>query len=131
MCNVVGCSARQGLLRGHMLEKCPNYTGDHIVFSSMCAKQTEAARAARQGITPGEAGLNPTNEATHTATAINRVVLGQRPRGAGTADGGREEKADGEQEEATVEARDLMITEAEIATTTATTIEAEALATND
>ena len=40
------------------------------------------------------------------------------------ADGGREEKADPEQEEATGEARDVMMTEAEIATMTVTETEA-------
>jgi len=67
----------------------------------------------------------------HTATGTNRVVLGHRPRGGGAADGGREEKADAEGEEAMGEARDVMMTEPEIATTTATETEAGALATND
>jgi len=130
-CNVVGCTVRQGSLCGHTLEKCPNCRGNHIAFSSRGAKKTEAARAARQSRKTGTAGRVPTNEATHTATETNSVVLGSRPRGGGAADGGREEKADAEKEEATGEARDVMMTEAEIATTTATETEAGALATND
>jgi hypothetical protein len=59
------------------------------------------------------------------------VVLGHLPRGGGAADGGWEEKADAEEAEATGEARDVMMTEAEIATTTATETEVGALATND
>ena len=130
-CNVVGCTVRQGSLCGHTLEKCPNCRGNHIAFSSRCAKKTEAAWAARQSRQTGTAGWVPINEATHTATGTNRVVLGSRPRGGGAAGGGREEKADAEEEEATGEARDVMMTEAEIATTTATESEAGALATNE
>jgi hypothetical protein len=41
-CNVVGCTANQGSLRGHMLEKCPNCIGSHIKFSSRGMKKREA-----------------------------------------------------------------------------------------
>jgi len=64
-------------------------------------------------------------------TGTNRVVLGHRPRERGAADGGREEKADSEEEEATGEARNVMMTEAEIDAPTATGTEAGALAPND
>ena len=47
-CNVVGCTAKQGSLCGHTLEKSPNCKGNHIAFSNRCAKKTEAAKAARQ-----------------------------------------------------------------------------------
>jgi len=136
-CNVVGCTAKQRSLCGHTLERCPNCKGNHIAFSSRCAKKSEAARAARQSRKTGTAGRAPASKATHTATGTNRVVLGHRPRGGGAADGGRAEgegeMADAEEEEATGEARDVMMTEAEIATTTATETETEvgALATND
>jgi len=79
----------------------------------------------------GTAGRAPTNEATHMATVTNRVVLGHRPREGGAAHGGREEKADAEEEEATWEVRYVMMKEAEIATTTATEMDAGSLATND
>jgi len=69
--------------------------------------------------------------AIHAATGTNREVLGYQPRGGGAADGGKEEKADAEEEEATGEARDVTMTEAEIVTTTATETEAGTLATND
>jgi len=95
----------------------------------------EAAKAVRQSRITGTAGWSPTSEATHTAVAkwTNRVVLGYKQRGGGAAGGGREEgeMADAEEEEATGKARDVMMTEAKIATTTATEPEAEALATND
>jgi len=47
-CNVVGCTAKQGSLCGHMLEKCPNCKGNHIAFSNGFVKKTEAAKAVRQ-----------------------------------------------------------------------------------
>jgi hypothetical protein len=59
------------------------------------------------------------------------VVLAHRPRGGGVEDGGREEKADVEEEEGIGEARDARTTEARIATTTATEPEPGALANND
>ena len=45
-CNVVGCTAKQGSVCGHTLEKCPNCKGNHIAFSTRCAKKSEAARVA-------------------------------------------------------------------------------------
>ena len=59
------------------------------------------------------------------------MVLGQRPRGGWAADGGRKEMADAKELEATGEARDVIKTNAEIETTTASETEAGALATND
>jgi hypothetical protein len=94
-------------------------------------KKTEAARVARLSRKTGKAGWAPTNEATHTATGTNRVVLGPRATGEGAAEGGREEKAVAEEEEVTGEAGDVMMTEAKISTTTVTETEAGALATND
>jgi hypothetical protein len=75
----------------------------------------------------------------HTATGTNRVVFGRRPRGGAAADGGSEEEemADVQGEEATGEARDVLMTETETATSAATATETEteteagALATND
>jgi len=57
----------------------------------------------------------------------NRVVFGYRPRGGGAADGGRAEgeMAGPEEEEATGEARDVMMPGAEITTMTATENETE------
>jgi len=92
---------------------------------------SEAARAARHGRKTGTAGRAPTNEATHTAMGTNRVVLGHRPRRGGAENGGREEKSDVEEEETMGAERDIMMAEAEIATTTESEIEAGALATND
>jgi hypothetical protein len=46
-CNVVGCTAKQGSICGHTLEMCPNCKGNHIAFSSRCAKTSEATRASR------------------------------------------------------------------------------------
>jgi hypothetical protein len=134
-CNVEGCTAKQGSLCGHTLEKCPNCKGNHIAFSSRCAKNSEAARAARQRRKTGTAGRAPKSQSTHTATGTKRVVLGHRPRGVAAAGCRKTERemADAEEEEGTAEARDVMITEAEIAsmTPTATETEAGAMATND
>jgi hypothetical protein len=54
------------------------------------------------------------------ATGMNRGMLGHRPMGGEVADGGREEKADAEEEKATGDERDVMLTGAYIATTNAT-----------
>jgi hypothetical protein len=80
-CNVVGCAAQQGSLCGHTREKCPNCRANHIAFSSRCAKKSEVFRAVGQSRKTGTVEQAPTNEATHTATGTNRVVLGHRPRG--------------------------------------------------
>jgi hypothetical protein len=90
-CNVVGCKAKQGSLCGHMLEKCPNCKGNHIAFSSRCAKKSKAAKAARQSRQRGKAEQAPMSDAMHTATGMNRVVLGRRRRGGAAAEGGSEE----------------------------------------
>jgi len=55
-CNVVGCTAKQGSLCGHKLEKCPNPKVDHIAFSSRCEKKKQATEAAAYRSTPWRAG---------------------------------------------------------------------------
>jgi hypothetical protein len=71
----------------------------------------------------------------HTATGTNSVVLGCRPRRGALAAGGSEEEemADVQEGETAGEARDVMMSEAETATTAATETDTEAgaLATND
>jgi len=77
----------------------------------------------------------------HTATGMNRVVLGRRPRGgAATGRGSEEEEmademADLQEVKAAGEARDRVMTKTETATSaataTASATEAGALATND
>jgi hypothetical protein len=75
------------------------------------------------------------SDAMHTATGTNRVVLGHRRRGGAAADGRRAEgeMAEVEEEGAPGEARNVLMTEAVIVTTTPTVseVEAGALATND
>jgi phage FluMu protein Com len=131
--------AKQGSLCGHTLEKCPNCKENHIMFSSKSAKKSEAATAPRQSRKTETAGRAPTSDAMYMAMGTHRVVLGCRPRGGAAADGGseEEERADVQGEEATGEARDVMMTETETATMAATATETEtetesgALATND
>jgi len=134
-CNVVGCTAKQGSLCSHTPEKSPSAKGNHIVFSSRCAKKSEAASAARQSRMMGTLERAPTSQATQTATGTNSMLDGHRPRGGEAADGGRAEgeMADAVEDEATGEARDVMITKAVIMTRTATETETKggALATND
>jgi len=139
-CNVVGCTAKQGSLCGHTLEKCPNCKGNHIAFSSRCVKKTEATEAARQSRKIGLAGRVSTSAARDMAmaTGSNRVTLGPRPQGVaeGGGDGDEEEMEDvDEEEEAAGGARDITMAEIETATRTATDIETEtetgALAIND
>ena len=130
-CAIVGCTAKQGSLSGHTLEKCPNCKGNHIGFSSRCEKKSEATEAARRSRKTGTSGLASMSDAAHMATGTNRVVLGHRPRGGRAADGGRKEMADAKELEATGEARDVIMTDAEIPSTTATETEAGALATSN
>jgi hypothetical protein len=128
---LVGCTAMQGELCSHTLERCPNCKGNHIALSSRCARLTEAAKAAKQSRIMDLAGQPPSGEAMHIATGTNREVLGPSPRGV-EADGGsgEEEMAAVEEEEAMGEARDITMTEteAEIATTTANETQTETVA---
>jgi len=47
-CNVVGCTAKQGSLCGHTLEKCPNWKRNHIAFRSRCVMKREDTKAVRK-----------------------------------------------------------------------------------
>jgi len=131
-CNVVGCTAKQGSLCSHTLEKCPNCKGNHIVFSNRCAKKTEAARAARHSRKIGQAGQAPTGATTGVVSGTNRVALGPRPKGTAAEGGVSEgEMADVEEKEATGEAEDVTMTENANTTATAIGTETGAQATND
>ena len=102
-CNLVGCTAKQGSLCGHSLEKCLNCKGNHIAFSSRCMKQTEATEAAWQSRKIGLAGRASMSAARDkaTATSANRVALDPRPQGVAEGGGGgdEEEMADVDEEE--------------------------------
>jgi len=135
---MVGCTAKQGSLCGHTLEKCLNCKGNHIAFSSRCVKKTEAAEAAQQSRNILLAGLESKRAARDRATATgpNRVVLGPRPKGVAEGGGDEQEIADvDEEEEAAEEARDITMAETHaanrIATATKTETETGALGTND
>jgi len=139
-CNVVGCTAKQGSLCGHMLEKCPNCKGNHIAFSSRFVKKREATEVARQSGKIGPSGQAPKSAALDMATGSNRVVLGYRPQRVAEGGGDDEEErayVEEEEEEAAGEAREVMMaeTETETATRTATHTKTEigmgALATDD
>jgi hypothetical protein len=129
MCNLVGSTARQGSLYGNTLDECPNSRRNQIAFGWRCAKKPQAAPAARQHTVRASAGSAPRNEAPDTTTGTITLVFCHRPRGGRAADAGRNEKAHTEDEEATGEAHNIMMTETEITTTTATDTQAEALAT--
>jgi hypothetical protein len=58
-CNEVWCTAMQGSLCGHTLEKCPNCKGNHVTFSSRCAKKREATKVARQSWKKGQQDKRP------------------------------------------------------------------------
>jgi len=124
---VVGCTVKQGSLCGHRLEKFHNC----IAYSSRRAKRSNAARAAQESRKMGTAGRVPTNKAMHTAMGIYRVVLGHRSWGGGAAAARRVEQDDAEEQDATVKASEVMMTEAEIATTNATEPDPGSLAPND
>ena len=110
-CNVVGCTAKQGSLCGHTLEKCPNCKGNYIAFCNRCAKKTEAARAARQCRKTGLAG----QASTRGVTGANRVQLGTRQaRGIRDDEGepmANEEPYDTRQEEGVKGERDVIMAE--------------------
>jgi hypothetical protein len=135
-CNVVGCTAKQGSLCGHTLEKCPDCKGKHIAFSNRCTKKAEATRAARQSRIIGQRAS--TNAATDVASGTNRVVLGPRRKGAAEEVGGGGSEAEMEdvgEKEATGQAENVTMTETANTTASETEIGAEtemgALATND
>jgi len=70
----MGCTAKQGSICGHTMEKCPNCNRNHIAFSNTCAKITEAARATRQSRKTGLEGHASIRE----VAGANRVALGTR-----------------------------------------------------
>jgi hypothetical protein len=80
-CNVVGCTAKQQLLCGHMLEKCIKHIGNQIVFSSSCRKMSEAAKAVLERSTLNSGRQPPMSGEIHMTTTIIRVVLYCRLRG--------------------------------------------------
>jgi hypothetical protein len=124
-CIVGGCTAKQGSLCGHTLEKCPNYKRSHIAFSSRCTTKREDTEAARQHRKIQLAGRVPARAARNMATASNRVVLGPRSQRVAEGGGDEREMADVDEEEAVGEARgDTMAeTKTETATRTATDTE--------
>ena len=129
-CNVVGCTAMQGSLCGHTLEKCPDCKGNHIAFSRRCVKKREATEGAWQSRKIELAGRAPTSAAQDMATGSNSVMLGSRPQGVAEGGGDEEEDmadVDEEEEEAAGEARDITMaeTKTETATRTATDTETE------
>jgi len=93
-CNVVGCTAKQGSLCGHRLEKCPNFKGNHIAFSSRCMKKREDTTAVRLSTNIALAGQASTGAAQELATGSNGAVLGPRPQGVAGGGGDEEEMAD-------------------------------------
>jgi hypothetical protein len=116
----VGGTAKQGALCGHTQEKYPNCKGNHIAFSSRCAKKTEVMRAAREERRRQPAGR--TARAWGATTGTNRITLGRRAEALGGGDRARseEEMADARVEEAGEEAEDVTMDKRATATTTAT-----------
>jgi len=125
--NMVGFTAKQGSLCGHMLQKCPNRNGNHIAFSNRCAKKTEAARAAPHSRRTGLAGQAP----RRGVAGATRVPLGTRQARGIRDDEGEpmvEEEADNGREKEGVEGeRDTIMAE----TTEEIEIEMGATASND
>jgi phage FluMu protein Com len=81
----MGCTAKQGSLCGHTLEKCPNCKRKHIALSNRCTKKAEATREERQSRMIWQRAF--TNAATDVASWKHTVVLGPRPKGAAQAGG--------------------------------------------
>jgi len=99
-CDVVGCTAKQGSLCSHTLEKCPKCKGQHIVVSSMCVKNTETTEVAQQSRSIELAGQVSTSAARDMAMAMgsDRVALGSRPQGVAEEGGDKEEMAEVDEE---------------------------------
>jgi hypothetical protein len=91
-CNEVGFMSKQASFCCHTLEKCPNCKGNHIAFSSRCAKKSKDAKAAWHSRKTGTTGQAPTCKDMHTATGTNSVVLGRRPWGVAAAEWRSEEE---------------------------------------
>jgi len=93
---------------------------------------TDAAKAAWQsrGIWP--AGRASANAASGVALGMNREMLGHRPKGTAKEGGGSGAKfVDVEEEEATGEVEDVIMTESATTAPAGTETEPGALATND
>jgi hypothetical protein len=117
-CNVIGCSANQGTLCSHMQEKYPNCKGNHIAFSSRCAKKMEATREAWEW-----RRREPARQTSKTAgpiSAANRTALGLRARvpGGGERSGSEEEMANAQ--EGGAETEDVTLVQSTTPSTTAT-----------
>jgi hypothetical protein len=112
----------QGSLCGHTQEKCPNYKGNHIAFSSRCALKTEAMTEERDWRRREPAGQ--TSKTMGPTSGVNRTALGLRVRalGGGEMSGCEGEMADAEEGGAEGEAEDVTMVEGTTltATTTAT-----------
>jgi len=128
-CNIEACTAKQGALCGHTQEKCANCRGNHIAFSSRCAKKMEVTRAACEERRREQAGRSM--RAGGATTVTNTMVSGRRAERLGGADRGRSEE---EMADTLVdEAGEVDITMGEgspaattaMVTVTATSIEAE------
>jgi hypothetical protein len=73
---MAGCNAKQDTLCGHTgtQEKCHNCKGNHIAFSSRCAKMTEAAKVVCHRRLMGPAWGATASEVTAAAMGANRVA---------------------------------------------------------
>jgi hypothetical protein len=78
-CNMVGCTAKQGSLCGHTVEKCPNCNGSHIAVSIICTKKAGAHTPAQARREIGQRASM--HAATEVALGTHRVVLVPRLKG--------------------------------------------------
>jgi len=117
ICNIVGCIAMQGSLCSHTEEKCPKWEGNHITFSSRCAKKAEATREAPERRRCEPAGW--TKKTAGPPSGANRTALGPRARApeSGERGGSEEEMADAE--EGGAEPKDITMVESTTPTTMA------------
>ena len=116
-CNIVGGTVKQGSRCSHTQYKRPNCKGNHITFSSRCAKRVEATRDKWERRRREPAGW--TTQTPGPTSGANRTALGQRTRAldVGERGGSGEEMADAD--EYGGEAEDVTITESAMPTTMA------------
>ena len=73
--DVLWCTAKQGSLCGHMLERYPNCNRKYSAFGRRCAQKTKPSKAAQQSCKRGTGGWAPTSSVSN--------VSGKLPSGPG------------------------------------------------
>jgi len=117
-CNVMGCIAKLGSNCSHTQEKCPNGRGNHIAFSSRCAKNSEATREAWERRRREPAGWTTKTAGPISGVTTTALSLRARALERGESGGSGEEMANAK--EGGAEAEDITMVGSTTLRTTAT-----------